>query len=519
MAIDDLNPPSSSGLAERSKAEDSDAPLDMLPQGLHAHISMTALDESSNIAAMSPRRANTDADTLESGSESEQACESSEDDPMDGEDDIGDLELSELFDTLRHSALYAYKCTYQWAPNPFIAVGNREPLGLPLSIRALVELKSYGTTRARLGEDEQTSPLKDSNADWIVNGNQISFHNPSWIEFIGKTQDNVKRALGVDPLAALTWKLRYLVLSGPGSSHLPQYRDRVDIMAAMLVVLPTSFLGGSVKVSHGGNRTLYSYDTNSLADTTVMAWRVDETPTMDPITDGYRLGLVYHLDIPASCSVLDNRQVDDRSLTMVQRYFRSWNGRRRSPRQLIYLLGGRYSRMNLSAKCLHDPDACLVTALSSLAAQSGFHMGLATLSCCYFEHTSYDHNEDLEQYGTILDYIRQTGTADGDISSSIFLENLVGLDGALLRPGRLDIRHAVIMQSDSSSDDLLDYCDENDLSHREVEAYDPYLNMNEGASRPAVMHCRCLLSEVITSACTFSSVLQDSSSHMAIVVA
>ena len=68
------------------------------------------------------------------------------------------------------------------------------------------------------------------------------------------------------------------------------------MFASIVVVLPSTFIGGTAHLSHGSLSVVYDCSQDSsLLKTTVLPWYTDVMHEIKPITSGYRLALTYNL--------------------------------------------------------------------------------------------------------------------------------------------------------------------------------------------------------------------------------
>ncbi|TCD67252.1 hypothetical protein EIP91_000329 [Steccherinum ochraceum] len=105
------------------------------------------------------------------------------------------------------------------------------------------------------------------------------------------------------------------------------------------------------------------------------------THEMGPITDGYRLMLIYHLvdtisEIPPAISH------DALFLERVQPILTSWKDDPTSPEKIVYLLNNAYSEDPVkNANDLGPADSHLVELLATASSTVGFCIGLGTVQC------------------------------------------------------------------------------------------------------------------------------------------
>ena len=162
------------------------------------------------------------------------------------------------------------------------------------------------------------------------------------------------------------------------------FRRPDDVFAKIMVILPSTFTGGAVRLSDDDSTVAYDHIKDSDYETSVLSWRTDVTSEAEPIMSGYRLALSYNLicskPTPPLRPVSSNHeQVVDRFCQILRR----WNayGTGIDPDKIVIPLTHNYSPQNLHAHALEGIDSHHVAALGHLVAESDSHMGLGTLVC------------------------------------------------------------------------------------------------------------------------------------------
>lgn len=158
--------------------------------------------------------------------------------------------------------------------------------------------------------------------------------------------------------------------------------------ATILIVLPSPFKGGEVRLKHAGQTKGLDLSPSSAYDISILAWYNDGvTPEIQPTTSGYLLALSYtiiHMS-PNTPPPAIPRQKD---MLPLYRCLQKWkyDGYATTPQTplLVYLLQGDYSRQELrkGVKCsggLEGKDASTVARLIPLAESLGIVVCLAKL--------------------------------------------------------------------------------------------------------------------------------------------
>ncbi|KAJ3735826.1 hypothetical protein DFJ43DRAFT_990458 [Lentinula guzmanii] len=193
---------------------------------------------------------------------------------------------------------YAHSSLFSDAPNPVLNVTGVGLIGLPLSPRD-AQLIISSATQAPFGHGTETKVDTNVRHTWEIEPARVSFGNVAWQAWLKETVvKSVATALGV-PVSETPprCELYKLLLYEQGSHFLP-HQDTVkaqNMFATIIVVLPSPYTGGQVHISHSSSKQIFSFDSNSLLSTAVMAWYTDVQHEVKPITSGYRLALSYNL--------------------------------------------------------------------------------------------------------------------------------------------------------------------------------------------------------------------------------
>ncbi|KAJ3867375.1 hypothetical protein EV359DRAFT_78625 [Lentinula novae-zelandiae] len=284
------------------------------------------------------------------------------------------------------------------APNPVLIITGVGPIGLPLSPRD-AQLIITSATQAPFGHGTETKIDTSVRHTWEIEPARVSFGNAVWRTWMEETVvRGVATALGVPSSTTPPKCELYKLLLYEQDSHFLPHQDTVkaqNMFATIIVVLPSPYTGGQVHVSHSSSQQVFSFDSNSLLSTAVMAWYTDVQHEVKPITSGYRLALSYnlvHVTPGVPPPILPDMHSSIMSLRRVLKKWRTYKYPDIEPNIMCHILSHKYSPAGLSTgfKVLKGKDSYLVAQLMPLAAEQEFFVGLANLT------------------------YHQTGTADGD---------------------------------------------------------------------------------------------------------
>lgn len=207
-------------------------------------------------------------------------------------------------------------------------------------------------------------------------------------------------------------KLYKLRLYQPGSFFKP-HRDseKEDNMFGTLVVqLPSKFQGGLLVVRHDGNAKLFDFSSaamsaNNSFSTFFSAFYCDCEHEILPVTEGYRLCLVYNLiatdaEIPFAPQ---NHALEQELIRLLQ----NWNG----SSKIVYALTHKYSEANLSFKNLKTTDKIVANILQRASSACELNILLALFEK---ECTGDDSDGDFDGEDDDVSYSLQSLISDGN---------------------------------------------------------------------------------------------------------
>lgn len=149
------------------------------------------------------------------------------------------------------------------------------------------------------------------------------------------------------------------------------------MFATIVIVLPSLYAGGEVRVVHGSEEKILDFSGSSQVNTAVLAWYADVVHEVKPLTSGFRLALSYNLIHTGNVSV-PLPPTGNTVVTYMRQVFAQWSmgAYDTSPGVICYKLAHRYSQSNLSKgiSCLKGVDAYKVVQIKEAAM--GFDIGM-----------------------------------------------------------------------------------------------------------------------------------------------
>lgn len=149
-----------------------------------------------------------------------------------------------------------------------------------------------------------------------------------------------------------------------------------DMVATLVVVLPSEYSGGVLTVEHRGETKAFRRLSSQAKDLSLLAFYADCHHAVSPIKSGVRVALTYHLSLVGrsndarplvSAYVVDRLTAEVRAhfaVPVAKRYDRSEPA---PPERLIYLLDHEYTQRSLSWTQLKNSDGVRVAALRTAA--------------------------------------------------------------------------------------------------------------------------------------------------------
>lgn len=293
-----------------------------------------------------------------------------------------------------------------------LSVGGIGPIKLPVGAaqeRALVSVARpamYG-----LGEETLTdTSVRDT---WELTADQVSLGG-AWAQVLEAALVEVHEGLGLPRGARLRAVPHALLVYGPDQFFAPhQDSEKDDEMVATLVVsLPSVHTGGELVVSHGGQTRTYRHTDRGTIG--FVAFYADCVHEVRPVRSGRRVTLTFNLLVThdAEAIAIDP---DEELAGLVGEHFATPVTRRWSqapgpvPNRLVVLLDHQYSERGLAAGRLKGRDVEWASRLRGAADRVGAVSALALAEIrqtwnadeddrSWRNRSDADEDEEEEQY-------------------------------------------------------------------------------------------------------------------------
>ena len=235
---------------------------------------------------------------------------------------------------------------------------------------------------------------------WELDRRRFELANPDWEGFLGNTiVPRIAQQLDLWDVRAV---LQKLLLHGEGSFS----ESQIDwpssrILGTLAVCFPSQHSDGDFHLSSGDQKVVLRTTLGSESDITVLAWHVDATHEIKPLTQGYRLILIY--DLFQIETAERQRMADIELITedveMVRRQLLAWPT---GPTKIAYPLSCELKDdWYLSFGNLTGRNRNVAVTLRRACALDGFIMLLANMT-----RTNMDVDEGrLEETNTVVNEV------------------------------------------------------------------------------------------------------------------
>jgi len=166
-------------------------------------------------------------------------------------------------------------------------------LGLPVTAAQAKELRLVARP-AKYGHGDQTILDRRVRDTWEVPRSRVRIDKRRWNRTLHAMLDTIRDDLGLPSESSLVAQLHSMLLYEPGqffAAHQDSEKDD-QMIASLVVMLPSRSTGGDLVVSHRGESVQYKESASSL---TFVAFYADTRHEVLPIETGHRVVLTYNL--------------------------------------------------------------------------------------------------------------------------------------------------------------------------------------------------------------------------------
>ena len=352
-------------------------------------------------------------------------------------------------------------------PGSFCSSNEVPPCFLGLEVKNIGEI-SFPLTKmqasalidqchqAPYGRGEDTVVDTNVRQVWELNSEQFEITNPQWQQNLHDICSNVKVELGV--AAEISCEIYKLLIYEKGSFFLP-HRDTekmAGMFATLVIILPSKHEGGELIIRHDGEEKCFAFGgEESHHKIRYAAFYADCEHEVKPVTDGYRLCLVYNLalakkDYPQPLAPQNSNIVNQLAASL-----NNWVPKE-DAEKLVILLEHQYTEAELSFESLKNADRMQAGLLVKAAQSAGCkaHLALVTL----WESGDPEGYDDYDNY-----YGRRNNRRSqperpnhydmGEVfDHSLSIDNWIDIDGTKKSFGEMNIAEEDIVAKEDIHD-------------------------------------------------------------------
>ncbi len=259
---------------------------------------------------------------------------------------------------------------------------------------------------AEYGLGEETILDKRVRDTWEIPRSRVRIDQHRWNQTLGPILRTVRDDLGLPAGSILDAELHSVLLYETGqffAAH--QDSEKTDEMVATLVVmLPSRSTGGELAVEHRGEKVSYAGSASSL---TFVAFYADTRHEVLPVLSGHRVVLTYNLSLTGVTATHQGTPTTiSTAAELLRRHFTEtppprWRGDRNAEApadRLVVLLDHHYTERGLRWTHLKGDDAARVEVLRAAAEQANCEVALAHAEI-QETRNAYDDNPRRSQRG------------------------------------------------------------------------------------------------------------------------
>jgi hypothetical protein len=267
---------------------------------------------------------------------------------------------------------------------PRIDIEQLGPLSFPVPSTQAEQIISIAE-RAPYGKGGETLVDAEVRRVWQLSPQKFKIDEKRWSPTLEKIIAEASKDLGVE--GKVQAELYKMLIYDKGSFFVP-HRDTEKtsgMFGTLIVVLPSWYEGGELIVSHTGREAHITLPSGDASGISWAAFYADCLHELRPVTEGYRLALVYNLlrtgkGTPPSPP--DRRP----EVTQVAKLLSQWSdallGKLESPlpSKLAYILEHRYTPDSLSFSALKNADSASADVVKAAAREARCSLYLAMVS-------------------------------------------------------------------------------------------------------------------------------------------
>ena len=290
--------------------------------------------------------------------------------------------LAAIVSTIRRNGDF-YATGTSDSATPVLEVSGIGRISLPLLPVQAEQLVAVAT-RSPYGCGQETLIDTAVRKSWQIPAEQVALSGRSWPGTLSAIVARAAAGLGVtDPVSAELYKL----LVYDTGSFFVEHRDTEKcsgMFATLVVNLPSVCSGGELIIRHKGHEVCLDLNSADQEAISFAAFYADCVHEVRPVTDGYRLTLVYNLLRADGRPGLAAPEYDEQSraiTALLAQWVDSKNlADDKTLEKLIYPLEHAYTSAELGFSTLKNADAAAAAVMVPAAATAGCELHLALVA-------------------------------------------------------------------------------------------------------------------------------------------
>ncbi len=355
-------------------------------------------------------------------------------------------------------------------------------LRLPLKPRLIKSLIKQSKP-AKYGLKEKTLLDKSVRDVWEIPKGRVKINQRQWKKPFDATLLELKTSLGLSEQSTLKAELHNLIIYEPGQFFKPhQDSEKCDDMVATLVVLlPSYYRGGTLIVDHQGDKKRFTSRSTSEDKLTFIAFYADCHHEVTPVTDGYRVALTYNLSLKTgsdASSTFGDGATQEKLNRALTDYFENVQAdvpeyllKTTKYKKFAYFLDHEYTAKGLHWSRLKNGDRTRVNALKEAAEHLDMDIYLSLIDV----HESWECQDDADwgyhRRHRSWEYDEEVATEDAP-EDEYTLGELLCSD--------IEFKHCINLNNETISMSGLGIHDHEIFSTKSMEAFKPFESEYEG---------------------------------------
>jgi hypothetical protein len=227
---------------------------------------------------------------------------------------------------------------------------------------------------APFGKGAETILDKNVREAWQIDPSRFRIDDRWMKESLPELVNRIKEEFGIASDCQVEAHL-YKMLFYEKGGHFLRHKDtekEEGMFGSLLIQLPAEHEGGELVVEHLKWKKQFAFDKESGDKSFYSAFYADCDHILHPVTDGYRLVLVFNLVCVGGMNLLPKLQdIDENLLGKVRKAVKLWDDDEDAPRKFEIPLEHKYSTANLNFQRLKGNDYGKVELIRSCYDEKG----------------------------------------------------------------------------------------------------------------------------------------------------